>query len=266
MNMIISAARFTLAGVLIALCIIGCGDEVPPADVIQDVVTDTTEADTTETDTTETDTTETDATETDASGGEFVIRKPSQEALSCSMMGGDPYYITQLDFVCRMNNDALNADLYIQTTPIDCGEWGNPSYKTDAIWLKMGDTINATTGSYEFGGRHHNDMISFMYNGSRHILWHSSIGYGWRACATPDCLVVCEPGQECVVDTTDGVATDGCARKAGDPPPPLPVICVQVDSNGNVPDFLDPWTTDDPLNETPGAMILPCLGEETMEL
>ncbi|HPB51188.1 MAG TPA: hypothetical protein PLY68_08055 [Myxococcota bacterium] len=261
MNMIISAARFTLAGVLIALCIIGCGDEVPPADVIQDVVTDTTEADTTETDTTETDT-----TETDASGGEFVIRKPSQEALSCSMMGGDPYYITQLDFVCRMNNDALNADLYIQTTPIDCGEWGNPSYKTDAIWLKMGDTINATTGSYEFGGRHHNDMISFMYNGSRHILWHSSIGYGWRACTTPDCLVVCEPGQECVVDTTDGVATDGCARKAGDPPPPLPVICVQVDSNGNVPDFLDPWTTDDPLNETPGAMILPCLGEETMEL
>lgn len=247
MNMIMSVARFALAGALIALCTVGCGDNVTPSDEIFDVTTDTAEADTAEAD-------------------DFVIRKPSQEALKCSMMGGDPYYIAQLDFVCHMDNDALDADLYLQTTPTDCGEWANPTYKTDAAWLKIGDQIDATTGSYDFGGRHHNDTISFMHNGSRHILWHSSIGYGWRACTTPDCLVICEPGQECVVDTTDGVAIDGCARGAGDPPPPLPVICVQIDPDGNVPEFLDPWTTDDPWNETPGAMILPCLGEETMEL
>jgi len=195
---------------------------------------------------------------------EFEIRVPEQDSLNCQSVGED-YFLAQVDFVCRIDNAQLVADLYIQSSPTDCGEWGNPTYVADNAWLKIDGEITETSGEYEFGGRHHNDMIAFMHEGARHMLWHSSIGWGWRACAAPDCLVVCTPGSDCVVDSTENVAVDGCLRDAGDPRPPLGAICVQVSSDGTVPTFDDPWTTPDPYAQK-GEMILPCAGEESMEL
>ena len=195
---------------------------------------------------------------------EFEIRIPEQDSLKCQSVG-EEYFLAEVDFVCRIDNDELVADLYIQSSPSDCGEWGNPTYVADNAWLKIDGEIVATVGEYEFGGRHHNDMITFMHEGARHMLWHSSIGWGWRACARPDCLVICDPGFECVVDSTENVAVDGCLRDAGDPRPPLGAICVQVNSDGTVPAFDDPWTTPDPYAQN-GEMILPCAGEESMEL
>ncbi len=239
------ACGLLLAGVLLT----GCGGEGNP-DVIDPDVIDDVDADDTSGDTSGPD--------------EFDIRVPDQESLKCESDWED-YFLAQVDHLCRIDNDEMVADLYIQSSPTDCGEWGNPTYETDNVWLRIDGDITSTTGEYEFGGRHHNDMISFLHEGSWHRLWHSSIGWGWRACTRPDCLVICEPDVDCVVDSTEGVAVDGCLRDAGDPPPALQVICVQVNADGTLPPFEDPWNTPDPYAQN-GEMILPCLGEESLEL
>lgn len=194
---------------------------------------------------------------------EFTIRKPAQEALFCQVEFGGEYWLAQLDHVCRIDNSALQGELYIQADPIDCGQFGNPSYSTPAAWLKTNDVVHEVTAQYDFGGRHNNDLISFTFNSTNYVLYHSSIGYGWRACTTPDCMVVCDPGRECLPDTDVDVAIDGCARSAGDPPPALKVICVTIQPDGSVPDFNDPWITQDPYGQE-GDKILPCPGEESV--
>jgi hypothetical protein len=204
---------------------------------------------------------------------DFVIRKPAAEALECtSTMGGDNYFIGQIDYFCHIENTALTADLYIQTEPTDCGQWGNPTYTEQNTWIKVGGTVSKIDGGYEYGGRHHNDYISFTWAGTMYYIGYSSLGYGGRVCTTPHCLEVCKPGQECplcelgkscAADTTGLVANNGCARTAGGMAPPLLAICVQVNSDGTLPELQDPWTTLSPYGEN-GEMILPCLGENDM--
>ncbi len=227
-----------------AILLAGCGDSGTDSDVSQDIPADV-PADVP------------DATQ------DFTIRKPAQEDLFCQVEFGGEYWLGQLDHVCQIDNSSMKAELYVQADPIDCGQFGNPSYSTPAAWLKINGQIHAVAASYDFGGRHNNDLISFTFDSTTYILYHSSIGYGWRACTKPDCMVVCDPGKECVPDTDVDIAIDGCARAAGDPPPSLPVICVTVEADGSVPEFSDPWATQDPYGEE-GVMILPCPGEESV--
>ena len=56
----------------------------------------------------------------------------------------------------------------------------------------------------------------------------------------------------------DMVQDDGCARDSGSGPPPLPAICVRVESDGSVPPLLDPWQAQPGHDEYP---LLPCYGE-----
>lgn len=195
----------------------------------------------------------------DASG-DFVFRIPEQNALECqSDIGGDPLFFPQIDHYCVIDNTSLTAEIYIQADPALCGEWGNPTYEKHGIWIRIDGKITEIDGNYGYGGRHRNDYIQFQYDQTWYEIWHSSIGYGWRACADPDCMIVCQPSTVCDHDlNAANIAIDGCAREAGQQPG-LRAICVQVNADGTLPELTDPWTTPDPYS--PENMILPCPGD-----
>ena len=193
---------------------------------------------------------------------DFVVRVPDNNALECTDgLGGGSYFVSQVDHICQMSNEALQAEFYFQADPSECGNFGNAQYQMHMAWIKIDGKLSEVGAGYDYGGNHHNDSISFTYAETSYEIWHSSIGWGWRACARPDCLIVCSPGTACNHTSDMNVAQDGCSRNAGDPPPDLQVICVRVNDDGTVPEFLDPWTTQSPYGEE-GDMILPCSGEE----
>lgn len=168
-----------------------------------------------------------------------------------------------IDHVCLFDNTELQMELYVRARPVGCtGFWGTPVYTVGAAWTKIDGQVAPTMAQYDWGGNHHNDSIGFKVGEQLYVIWHSSIGWGWRACAPPDCSIVCDSGTDFgACDpyagfTVDG--TDGCARDTGDPPPPLPVVCVKVQSDGTVPPLLDPWTQHTGYDQYP---LLPCGGD-----
>jgi hypothetical protein len=266
--------------VLAAGMMVGCGSNDVVTDttgtdtVVADtagtdtIVTDTTVTDTTVTDTVVTDTAVTDTNATDQIQGDtanpwdFDIRMPDQEAKECVTEFVGTSMMPQADFICQIDNTAMNAMLYIQSNPESCDGFGTPAYSTPGAWLKTGDQIAEITGSYDAGGKHRNDYITFNVGDTKFIIGHSSIGWGWRVCSPPDCLIVCENGVDCTADGVTGIQQNGCTRAAGGPPPALQVICVQVNADGTVPEMLDPWTTPSPWVEGDDVFILPCGGED----
>ena len=198
--------------------------------------------------------------ENDTELTEFQIRVPDPAALSCE--DPDMGFISdwrQIDHVCSIHNAALDAEIYVQANPVECLLFDTAAYSVTNAWIQIDGEISGLSAAYDYGYRHHNDFITFQLNGRKHIIWHSSIGWGFRACYRPDCMVICDEGTDCVHGTETDVQQDGCEREAGSGPPPLPVICVEVLPDGSVPELLDPWTEHD---GEPDYPRLPCLGEE----
>lgn len=243
----------------LALLAPGCGDDDGPADAEQDDGAVPDDGDVPEDATSD----EGDATPEDTAsdeGGplpEFPIRTPASHEIECVGTGNVTFWDT--DYVCRVPLNTTSLELYVQATPTDCQavfDSGYPIFDDVNVWYKVDGTGDAwpTPGAYDWGGNHHNDQIKFAYDGTRYVLWHSSLGFGWHACAPPDCLLTCEP--TATFETCDylgGFSVDGCDREPGGPPPPAPVICVAVNADGSVPPLDDPWAGADPL--------LPCAGD-----
>jgi len=201
-----------------------------------------------------------DVTDGDATDGdltEFPIRVPRTASYTCvdEMSTTD---FGDADIICRVNNSVLDVELYLQSNPVGC-EFGAPIYETVAAWIKEGGAVSSIEGAYDWGGRHHNDYVKWEAGGGKYMLWHSSIGWGYRACAGPDCLLVCAEGTECEPMVSESIAQDGCERDAGSGPPLLTAICVMVLPDGSAPEFLDPWTAQEGHEDYP---LLPCGGEE----
>jgi hypothetical protein len=131
-----------------------------------------------------------------------------------------------------------------------------PVFGNVAAFYKVGTgPVHTTEARYEWGGNHHNDQLKFVYETITYDIWHSSIGFGGRVCAPPDCLLACYPDTTFdACDAYSGWAVDGCARDPHTGPPPAPVICVVVNADGTVPALADPWTSVPPL--------LPCAGDQ----
>jgi hypothetical protein len=193
----------------------------------------------------------------DPDGGtqtEFPIRRPASHDFTCT---DGPATFWDTDHLCAVPIEDATVELYIQATPTACNPNGyssTPIFADPAVYYRRGGEVFPTEGAYDWGSGHHNDAIKFFLDGVLYVIWHSSIGWGWRSCAPPDCLLQCNPGttyETC--DYLGGYSVDGCAREAGGPPPPLPVICVLVNADGSVPDLVDPWSGEDSL--------LPCGGD-----
>ena len=191
---------------------------------------------------------------------DFNIRTPSSNELSC----GDPisensFY--DVDYLCTFKHGDIDTQIYIQATPSSCEVYMSavPLFTNDSVtgWMKTENGIVSIQAGYDWGGNHHNDSINVKIENHNYVIYHSSIGFGWRACAPPDCILVCEEGVE--ICDSYSAEVDGCSREPGSGPPSLPVICVQILMDGSVPELLDPWTA---YNSNSDYPLLPCLGDQ----
>ncbi|MBN1944612.1 MAG: hypothetical protein JW797_03005 [Bradymonadales bacterium] len=214
--------------------------------------------------------------EIDAGPEPFPIRVPQSRVVSCGQ--SSPTFF-DIDHVCTIDMElsspavSVHADLYIQASPYGCAPWGSPLYTSVGAWMRVDGEVtqlDAGQSHYDYGGNHHNDAIDVVIQGEHLLLYHSSFAWGWRACAPPDCVLVCaegtevrrphDPDQDTSVTCTrdQNYVLDGCERNTGDPPPPHPVLCVEVQADGSVPPLLDPWTSH---TEAPDYPLLPCIGD-----
>jgi hypothetical protein len=152
------------------------------------------------------------------------------------------------DFSCLVPLDSTDVEIFVQATPTACGGFTGaeyavwPSFDTRVFYRDAEGLVWETDGRYLWGGRHHIDSIQLELGGTIYVIAHSSLGSFMHPCAPPDCLLPCPAGS--TFDTCDeyaGFSVDGCERDTGDPPPPLPVICVAVNADGSVPPLVDPW-------------------------
>jgi hypothetical protein len=188
--------------------------------------------------------------------GEFDVRTPGSRVVTCEGMGGDTSEEEwpETDTVCHFVYEGTELDLYVQANPVECDF--SPIMEVAGAWVSVGGNILPVVAQYDWGSNHHNDTLTFTYEGQTYGIGHSSIGFGFRSCAPVDCIRVCEGSEPC--DEYAGTAIDGCAREPGDGAPPLPVTCVRVNADGTVPELLDPWITHDGQPDYP---LLPCNGD-----
>jgi hypothetical protein len=180
----------------------------------------------------------------------FEIRKPSERTLTC---GTSTPKVFDMDMVCESGNDSLHASVYVQSVPVSCGPLSALNYTVEAAWIKVAEGIQPLTQVlYDGGGNHKNDRIVFEWKGKFYSFYHSSFGFGWRACAPLDCMQICED-KECRT-----VLYDGCNRTTCAGPPALKVVCAVVTTKGTVPELLDPWRQQ---SGTPVYPRLPCNGD-----
>jgi hypothetical protein len=184
----------------------------------------------------------------------FAIRAPKEKSLLCrggNSGKGDTLRFYDIDLVCDCRNDSLQATIYVQTSPDSCVNY--PYYGVVNAWIKINGKVSPLqSAAYYYGGNHHNDQVVFSYGGHTFNLFHSSMGFGGRACAEPDCMQICEDAQ------CRTIKFNGCARQACSDRPTLKVTCVQVEINGSVPPLLDPWVAQIGYTDYP---LLPCHGD-----
>lgn len=177
----------------------------------------------------------------DQSGGDgntpygFTIREPEARNVTCSQ-GPDglpmtePSLMNDEDYVCTFVHGSVAGHVTVQATPTDCVQFMAPvptSFET-AGWISIDGEVSPLEGlTYDHGGNHFNNAFEFDYAGNRYRFWHSSIGFGGRACQPPDCLQVFEPG---AAEPTE----DGCTSERT-----LPVVCALVESGPVVPSLED---------------------------
>lgn len=162
----------------------------------------------------------------------FEIRIPGSNEITCPGVGGGTETFDQpdADHVCTFAHGGSFGQLYVQASASGCapgGFGGTPIYDVVGAWMAMdGKVVSLAEPGYDWGGNHHNDFITFSWGGTKYKVYHSSFGWGWRACQPPDCMQVLSSG--------GAVVEDGCTKDRT-----LPVVCVLVEADGTVPPLVD---------------------------
>jgi|WetSurMetagenome_2_1015567.scaffolds.fasta_scaffold158506_1 hypothetical protein len=183
----------------------------------------------------------------------FPIRKPQSYD---KVQEFEPlnYYTRKVwdaDYVCDCQKTELNANIYIQVSPIAQDTFFTPPWQpkyyhvVNAWIIKDGILQTLDTAGYDPGGNHGNEALWFGFKGKYYTTGYSSMSWGGRRCNTPDCLKIF------VGLPFSAIAQNGCARLACIDRPSLPVSCVRVNSDGTVPKFVDFYEADS----------LPCKGD-----
>lgn len=167
----------------------------------------------------------------DGGGAEsFEIRIPGSQQVECEEFGGGGttmVTMADLDHVCTFDYDGAFGQVYVQASASGCGPWQSPIYEVVGAWMAMDGKLTALPGAeYDYGGNHHNDSVTFSWEGTPFKYYHSSFGWGWRACQPMDCIQV--------LTTGGAIAEDGCTKERT-----LPIVCVEVGKDGTVPALVD---------------------------
>lgn len=146
--------------------------------------------------------------EPDAGGGPsefgFQLRAPGEQ---------------DLDWLCTFGGAAEPGYVYVQLRQTGTEQVGIaeiPVYEVQLAQLSLGGVVtDVGNAQYDYGGGHHNDSLSFDYEGATHRFYHSSFGFGFRACQSMDCRDVYDVG-------ASTPKQEGCADRS------LPEVCVAV--------------------------------------
>lgn len=163
----------------------------------------------------------------------FSIRIPEEHEVECDYVPeGFPKTIVQaeVDHLCSFDYDGASGHIYVQATPVDCIVLQEPmvAFEVAGAWISFDGLVSPLEdAAYDSGGNHQNDSIEFTYGGKMFTYFHSSFGSGWGKCQPMDCMIVSAP-------RTEEVFENGCI-----PERTLPVVCVQVDSDGAYPPLVD---------------------------
>ena len=205
-----------------AFALAACGDDEPKNDVAEvEVLTDVEGPETT---------TEVLDFEIVANEWGFPIRTPANHTLACE--GGPIEDIQTLDsdWLCTFVHDGVSTMIYASNTPTSCDAAFFPvpifGRGQGLMLLSPGHARELSDVSYDWGGNHHNDSLSFSIAERKYRYYHSSFGFGFRKCHDMDCLQV--------RNQDDTLIEDGCTSART-----LPAVCRQVTAEGTWGDFTD---------------------------
>ena len=159
----------------------------------------------------------------------FKVRTPNQESYVCESPMGTTETIADHDVICTFKHGKAEGFVYMQGTPNSCSGFMQmfPVVDNPKIQLYVnGAEAKVSKATYDWGGNHHVDEISFVYDGKKYAYNHSSMGFGWRPCQEMDCIKVYSADGELV--------EDGCGLDRT-----IPIVCNVVDKDGKFGSFED---------------------------
>ncbi len=160
----------------------------------------------------------------------FNVRVPNQESYVCeSPIMETSETIAEHDIICTFKHDKLDGFIYMQGTPTSCSGFMQmfPVIENPKIQLYVnGAEAKVSETAYDWGGNHHVDEISFVYDGKKYAYNHSSMGFGWWPCQEMDCMKVYSANGELI--------EDGCGLDRT-----IPIVCNVVDKDGKFGTFED---------------------------
>ena len=162
------------------------------------------------------------------SGELFDFRIPQTRTLECTGSGPveGPQEFADADWLCTLEDGDVRGQIYVQASAVSCMVLMSavPTYEVQ-LQVAVGDTVSTVEGAtYDSGGNHRNDWLSFDFGGKTYQYDHSSFGAGWHACHPMDCLRI----------TEDRSTDDGCTCDRTHP-----VVCVQIQADGTHDELLD---------------------------
>jgi hypothetical protein len=145
------------------------------------------------------------------------------------------------DWLCTFDVEApggaISGHIYVQSSIEACYTTGFPvpGMRVDGAWISIAGVVSPLAEPlYDVGGNHRNDYIEFTWQSVRFKLYHSSFGFGFRACHPMDCVQILGSGVP--------IIEDGCTKDRT-----IPVTCVPILEDG----------THAPLEDT----FEPCAGD-----
>jgi hypothetical protein len=122
-----------------------------------------------------------------------------------------------LDWLCTFTQSEPAGYVYVRLTQTGTEQAGIatvPIYTASLAQISIAGAVSELGNpAYDYGGGHHNDSLQFDFEGSTYEYYHSSFGFGFRACQPMDCINA--PG------------TEGCGSDRA-----LPEVCVQIGPDG----------------------------------
>jgi len=161
----------------------------------------------------------------------FSMRLPRTRTLTCVDEDDNEYMwdTEDADWLCTFEHGGKKGVLYVQNTPVVCvtatSEQAVYAGSFAQLWME-GGLQAAQSPLYDWGGNHRNDSLDFAYEGVRYRYYHSSFGFGWRACQNMDCLQVLND------DLT--VVEDGCTCDRT-----LTAVCTRIGTDGTFDQLVD---------------------------